>query len=96
MIEGGADWLGGMTVQELGDSVEEADWNPWLKLPEFDLFGRSYSGVGFFAMINQTGVDGWQRMRDTLFASTRRAPGGLRSGDRGASRTSSGSGGAPG
>ena len=68
--EGGADWLGGMTVQETGSPVEEVDWEPWLEEPTDDLFTRSYSGVGFFAMIQQAGVDGWARMRDTLFAAS--------------------------
>ncbi len=70
VIEGGADWLGGMTVKQLGDEPTDVDWDPWLDEPETDLFERSYSGVGFFAMIHQAGVDGWQRMRDTLFAAS--------------------------
>ena len=69
--EGGADWLGG--DDRPGDRqqpVEEVDWEPWLEEPTDDLFTRSYSGVGFFAMIQQAGVDGWARMRDTLFAAS--------------------------
>ena len=70
VIEGGADWLGGMTVQQEGDTPEEVEWGPWLSKPGVDLFMRSYSAVGFFAMIQQAGVDGWARMRDVLFAAS--------------------------
>ncbi len=70
VIEGGADWLGGMTVKELGSEPVGVEWEPWLEEPETDLYERVYDGVGFFAMIHQTGQDGWQRMRDTLFASS--------------------------
>ncbi len=66
VIEGGADWLGGMVVQQTGGPVEAVDWEPWLGEPTDDLFTREYSGVGFFAMIHQAGIDGWGRMREVL------------------------------
>ena len=71
VLEGGADWMGAMVVAELGDPVDGAEWDAWLHAPGGDLFNRSYSGVGFFAMIEQAVPgNGWQRIRDTYFASS--------------------------
>jgi hypothetical protein len=69
VVEGSADWLGGMAVAEQGHSVDGIDWDPWLDHPEIDLFKREYDAVGFFSMIQQAGVDGWSRIRDVLSAS---------------------------
>jgi hypothetical protein len=66
--EGSAEWLAGMTMLELGKPALVA-WGPWLVKPKIDLFRRSYDAVGFFAMIQQAGVDGWARVRDTLSAA---------------------------
>jgi hypothetical protein len=44
-------------------------WLEWLGSPAMDLEKRSYGGLGFFSMIEQSGVDTWQRMRQVLQAA---------------------------
>jgi hypothetical protein len=71
VLEGSADWMGAMVLKELTHPVDGAEWTGWLKLPALDLFSRAYSAVGFFAMIEQASPgNGWQRVRDTLSASS--------------------------
>jgi hypothetical protein len=72
VIEGGADWLGAMTVKQSGSTPGGVHWAEWFAAPSIDLFRHSYGAIGFFAMIQQAGVDGWAQMRNVLFA----APGG--------------------
>jgi hypothetical protein len=72
VTEGGADWLAGMIRQEHADQDEEQtlQWKLWFDKPSADLFKRQYSALGFWAMIDQTGVDGWQRLRAAHVAAT--------------------------
>jgi hypothetical protein len=71
IIEGGADWMGGKAVEELGERVDGVDWGPWLDHPDKDLFRRTYSAAGFFAMVDQVTGDGWQRMAGVLSVAAR-------------------------
>ena len=49
-------------MQELNvGTPTQVAWTGWLKDPQKDLFGRSYDGLGFFAMLDQAGVDTWSR-----------------------------------
>jgi hypothetical protein len=66
VIEGSADWMGGKAVEELGHSVDGVDWDPWLEQPDIDLFKRTYSAAGFFAMVDQVAGDGWPRIAGVL------------------------------
>jgi hypothetical protein len=72
VTEGGADWLGGMIRQEHADQDEDGvlQWKLWFDKPAADLFRRQYSALGFWAMIDQSGVDGWQRLRAAHVAAT--------------------------
>jgi hypothetical protein len=71
VIEGGADWMGGKAVEELGEQVVGVDWEPWLEKPATDLFKRIYSAAGFFAMVDQVAGDGWARMAGVLTEAKR-------------------------
>ncbi len=44
-------------------------WKSWFKYPDDDLFTRSYGALGFWAMIQQAGVDTWQRLKQATAAS---------------------------
>ena len=67
--EGGADWMAGAAITELGDDPVGMHWIEWLGSPATDLEKRSYGGLGFFSMIQQSGVDTWLRMRQVLQAA---------------------------
>jgi hypothetical protein len=71
VIEGGADWMGGKAVEELGQEVDGVEWEPWLEKPAIDLFKREYSAAGFFAMVDQVAGDGWSRMAGVLAEAKR-------------------------
>jgi hypothetical protein len=66
VIEGGADWLGAMTVKQSGSTPGGVHWAEWFAAPSIDLFKHGYGAIGFFAMIQQAGVDGWAQMRNVL------------------------------
>jgi hypothetical protein len=65
--EGGADWLGASAAQEAaGVDLPNTHWNTWLSWPSFDLFTRSYPALGFFSMLQQAGIDTFQRYQDVM------------------------------
>jgi hypothetical protein len=65
--EGGADWLGASAAKEAsGVDVPISHWKTWLSQPSFDLFTRSYPAVGFFSMLEQAGIDTFQRYQDVM------------------------------
>ncbi len=66
--EGGADWLAAMAIEEIGETPDGANYDDWLDSPQTDLFARAYDGVGFFAMLQQAGVDTWSRYREMMTA----------------------------
>ena len=71
VIEGSADWFAGAGIEEMGLPVSGIHWYDWIQHPNKDLFKRSYSAVGFFAMIHQSGVDPWVRIKDVLQAASK-------------------------
>jgi hypothetical protein len=52
------------------DTTHALQWKLWFDKPSADLFKRQYSGLGFWSMIDQTPVDGWQRLRAAHVAAT--------------------------
>ena len=57
-------------MQELNvGTPTQVAWTKWLKDPQRDLFGRSYDGLGFFAMLDQAGVDTWSRIKNVISAA---------------------------
>jgi hypothetical protein len=44
-------------------------WDNWLDRPELDLGGRTFDALGFFALLAQSNVDGFQRVKDALSAA---------------------------
>jgi hypothetical protein len=70
VIEGGAAWAGNTVGREWNgaDKPRGGDWNGWLQRPETDLGIREYTAIGFFSLLEQSGVDVWQRMDDVLRA----------------------------
>ena len=70
VVEGGADFLAGLTVEEEARMPVGLHWSAWLDDPESDLFKRTYDGLGFYSMLTQAGIDGWSRYRQILSAAT--------------------------
>ncbi len=67
--EGTADYLGAKVMLELNAGTPtQVAWTKWLTNPQKDLFGRSYDGLGFFAMLDQAGVDTWSRIKNVIAA----------------------------
>jgi hypothetical protein len=65
--EGGADWLGASAAKEAsGVDVPIGHWGTWLSWTSFDLFTRTYPAMGFFAMLQQAGIDTFQRYQDVM------------------------------
>jgi hypothetical protein len=46
--------------------VPTGHWSTWLRWTSFDLFTRSYPAVGFFSMLDQAGIDTFQRYQDVM------------------------------
>jgi hypothetical protein len=68
--EGTAEWLGAKVTEELGvGAPSEVDWTAWLKDPANDLFTRSYDAIGFYAMLEQAGIDTWGRIKSVISAA---------------------------
>lgn len=57
-VEGVPTWV--MTVLGTGDPVSSKDWVQYLDSPATSLFKRSYDALGFYAQLQQNGVDVWK------------------------------------
>ncbi len=64
--EGGADWA---ACNVVSGALPESTWKTYLASPDFDLFQRTYSAVGFFSLLSQHGIDLWSRWPAILVAS---------------------------
>jgi hypothetical protein len=65
--EGGAQWLGATAAAEAaGVNPPSNHWSTWLKWTSFDLYTRTYPAVGFFSMLQQAGIDTYQRYQDVM------------------------------
>ncbi len=65
--EGGADWLGASAAKEVsGVDLPIKHWSTWLDWTSFDLFTRTYPAIGFFSMLQQAGIDTFQRYQDVM------------------------------
>jgi hypothetical protein len=53
VIEGGAEWVGNDVTGDLAET--DYLYNPWFLAPQTSLFGRSYSAVGFWSHLDESG-----------------------------------------
>jgi hypothetical protein len=67
--EGTASYLAGLIAQQLGQPVVLPEWRGWLRYPEYSLFTRAYDALGFYAMIAQSGIEPWERVRQVMRAA---------------------------
>ncbi len=74
--EGSAEYLGARIIQELGGSTNQVAWGLWLLKPKVDLFKRGYDAVGFYAMLEQAGVDTWARIKQIISGGVNSGPSG--------------------
>ena len=58
LAEGAGAWVG-EEVAGGGSTIGNKYWQGWMAGPTFDLFGRSYTAIGFFAHLKTSGVDVW-------------------------------------
>ena len=67
VVEGGAEWAGTQVAEEWnGKHVDDDLWAGWLVNPQNNLDKREYSAIGFFALLQQHGIDVFQRMHAVL------------------------------
>jgi hypothetical protein len=59
-VEGAASWT--MTVLGNGTTIESSFWLTYLNTPTWSLFQRTYSALGFFAHLAETGTDVWHKI----------------------------------
>ena len=59
-VEGSASWT--MTVLGNGTNTESSFWLSYLNTPTWSLFQRTYSALGFFAHLAETGTDVWHKI----------------------------------
>ena len=62
-MEGFANWAAEVVVGGSGRPEADMHWRAYLDHPEVGLFKRTYDAIGFFAHLDETGIDPW-----TLFA----------------------------
>jgi hypothetical protein len=62
-MEGEAEWVGN-TLSPTTD--RDAEWDEYVLDPGAGLFSRSYDAMGFFAHLDEAGLDTWQRLIPVL------------------------------
>ncbi len=68
IVEGMAEWFG--EAVSGGSDLSEGTWTGWLAtFPQQPLFDRSYTAIGFYAHLADTGVDMWSKAADAILAS---------------------------
>ncbi len=67
VVEGGAEWAGTQIAEEWnGKHVDDDFWAGWLVNPQNSLDQREYSAIGFFFLLQQHGIDVFQRMHAVI------------------------------
>jgi hypothetical protein len=66
LIEGQAEWVG--ETYAGGTSISGQWWQLYLTKPLTPLFQRSYDAVGFYAHLEESGIDPWKRFSPMLTA----------------------------
>ena len=68
--EGAPEWVGFKVAEEWTgpDYKRIFPWDEYLKTPERRLFQRSYDAVGFYAHMDESGIDPWPLLKDILAA----------------------------
>lgn len=67
IVEGMAEWVGEAIAG--GSSLSVGTWGTWLKYGELALFTREYSAIGFYAHVDDSGVELWSRLDQAILAS---------------------------
>lgn len=69
LMEGSAQWAGAVVALEWS-AATKISWGAytgyydrWLTHPEYRLFERTYSAVGFYGHLQRAGIDVWSRLR---------------------------------
>ncbi|MEU0093039.1 hypothetical protein [Kribbella sp. NPDC006257] len=65
LIEGQAQWVG-YTLHP--DAEEDGWWAGYVEHPEYRLFQRTYSAIGFYSQLTHTGKDAWHALIPMLQA----------------------------
>ena len=67
IVEGMAEWAG--EAVSGGSQLSTETWGTWLKWGEVGLFERSYTAIGFYAHVDDSGVELWDRLDAAILAS---------------------------
>jgi hypothetical protein len=67
IIEGQANWVGNSLAP--GATLDGTYWGDYLVDPDIPLFQQAYSAMGFYAQLESSGTDTWQRLDAMLQAS---------------------------
>jgi hypothetical protein len=70
LIEGSAEWAGMLVSGATSDSGDAGYWVTWLAHPEVPLFQRAYTAIGFYALLDQSGISAWSVLPDMLTSQT--------------------------
>ena len=71
VVEGSAAWVGAEIAFELnGGATPNGFWGNWLRAPYLDLGKRDYDAIGFYALLAQSGIDVFDRLREIIPAAT--------------------------
>ncbi|MBI2169771.1 MAG: hypothetical protein HYU28_09780 [Actinobacteria bacterium] len=62
--EGSAAWVGEAIGG--GTAISQQWWQAWLTRPDRPLFARTYDAIGFYALLNASGVDPWRKFDEML------------------------------
>jgi hypothetical protein len=69
LLEGSAEWAGDQVAKEWnGTDLADGVWGNWLSHPNLDLGARDYDAVGFWSLLQQTGVDVFALLHNVLRA----------------------------
>jgi hypothetical protein len=68
LSEGSATWAGEYLAG--GSSVSATFWSEYLVMPKKTLFGRDYDAIGFYAHLDESGIDPWSVISPMLQAGT--------------------------
>lgn len=72
IAEGGAAWVGeDFTITDLGSTLGQQFWVPWLKEPDQILFRRDYPAIGWYAHLARNGADPWKFLDDMYLTALR-------------------------
>jgi hypothetical protein len=67
LIEGSANWVGSTIGDEWnGYQIPDHWWDEWIGLADLSLFKRSYSAMGFYAHLDESGLSPWSVLPELL------------------------------